>query len=163
MPVHMMRHSRISFIVAAGLATTLLMGTGCETWSKRMERDRAISLLDHGVRLHAGGDPKAAITSYERILSLSSDPEMKAAALGNTGLALMAIEDPVAAQAKFEEALQLTQHQEIKARALNNIGEALQKQGMPDAARTKYTEALRLTTHPDLKQLINKRIADLES
>ena len=144
------------------LAVTFLLGTGCETWSKQAEGTRALSLLDNGVRLHVGGDPEGAIRSYKEVLSLTEDPEMKAAALGNIGLALTTLGDPEAAQTAFEQVVTLTRHPETKARALNNIGELFQKQGQLKAARTSYEEALRLTSHPDLEYLINQHLTNLE-
>ncbi|HIO22739.1 MAG TPA: tetratricopeptide repeat protein [Nitrospirales bacterium] len=144
------------------LAMLVLLGTGCATWSERAEANHALAILDDGVRLHVGGDPEAAIRSYKKVLSITEDPEMKAAARGNIGLALSTLGNTAAAQSKFETVVTLTRHPETKARALNNIGELLQTQGQPDAARASYEEALRLTTHPDLENVINKHLAELD-
>ncbi len=143
------------------LAMLVLLGTGCTTWSERTEANHVLAILNDGVKLHVGGDPEAAIRSYEKVLSITKDPEMKAAALGNIGLALTILGNTAAAQSKFKTVVTLTRHPETKARALNNIGELLQTQGQLDAARASYEEALRLTTHPDLQSVINEHLATL--
>ncbi|MBQ28115.1 MAG: hypothetical protein CMH81_08290 [Nitrospiraceae bacterium] len=157
-PAHVMPNWFSLFATSMFVALPLFFGAGCETWSERADGNRALALLDSGVNLHIGGDPEAAIRSYEEVLSIAEDPEMKAAALGNIGLALTTLGDTMVAQAKFEEVLILTQHPETKAQALNNIGELLQNQGHLDAACVSYVEALRLTTHPDLESLINEHL-----
>ncbi len=152
----------MSFLVYLFGAILLLATTGCETFSKRTEANRALSLLDHGVKQHIGGNPEEAIKSYEEVLSFTKDPEMQAAAFGNIGLALIAIGKAEEAQLKFEQVVSLTKHLETKARALNNIGELRQKQGDFQSARTSYEEALLLTTDESLVDLINKHLKTLD-